>query len=86
MSLSKYNVNYEVLGKGDVLLLMSDGMPELQNENNEMFGYERIRNGFKEVAERKPEEIVGYLKDEGSAWIKDKVPDDDVTFVIIKFK
>ena len=32
------------------------------------------------------EEIIKYLKDEGSKWVNDKNPDDDVTFVVIKVK
>jgi len=86
MNHSQYIATDEVLEKGDVLLLMSDGMPELQNENNEMYDYEQIRVGLKNVAEREPEEIIGYLKDESSAWLNDKDLEDDVTFVVIKVK
>jgi stage II sporulation SpoE-like protein len=86
MNHSQYNVNEKFLDKGDVLLLMSDGMPELHNDNNEMYGYNRIRKGFGDVAEKAPEEIVSYLKNEGSKWMKDNIPDDDVTFVVIKVK
>jgi serine phosphatase RsbU (regulator of sigma subunit) len=86
MNHSKYTVSDLSLAKGDVLLLMSDGMPELQNKHNEMYGYHRIRNSFKKVAHKKPDEIIAYLKDESSAWVKDKDPDDDVTFVVIKVK
>lgn len=44
-------------------------------------GYE-----FEEVADNSPEEIVKKLKDEGSRWVEDNDPDDDVTFVVIKVK
>ena len=71
---------------GDTLLLFSDGFPELKNENEELFGYNRVNKSFKSVAEKKPEEIISYLKDEGSRWVNDKDPDDDVTFVVIKIK
>lgn len=71
---------------GDTILLMSDGFPELQNAKNEMFGYKRARNSFEEVAEKRPEEIITYLKNEGDRWSKNKEPDDDVTFVVIKVK
>ena len=71
---------------GDTILLMSDGFPELQNEQKEMYGYKRVRNSFKEIAEKEPEEIIAYLKEEGSNWVNGKEPDDDVTFVVIKVK
>ncbi len=74
------------LFKGDTLLLMSDGYPELQSDKNEIFGYRRAKNSFEEVAEKEPEEIISYLKDEGSRWSNNKEPDDDVTFVLIKVK
>ena len=86
MDLSQYTVTEQELEKGDVLLLMSDGMPELHNDKNEMYGYQRIHNGFEKVAEKTPEEIINSLKVEGSAWVNDNDPDDDVTFVVIKVK
>ena len=86
MSHSQYNVNEQALEKGDTLLLMSDGLPELLNENEEMYGYKRIRNGFEDVAEKAPEEIISFLKNEGKKWNGDQAPDDDVTFVVIKVK
>jgi len=84
MSLSKYNVKYEVLGKGDVILLMSDGMPELQNDKNEIYGYERSKSEFKSVAIKSPQEIVDHFKNSVSQWLNSKDPHDDVTFVVIK--
>jgi sigma-B regulation protein RsbU (phosphoserine phosphatase) len=81
-----YELKEMELFKGDTLLLMSDGLPELQNEHNEVYGYKRARNSFEEVAEKEPEEIITYLKDEGSRWVNDREPEDDVTFVVIKIK
>ena len=81
-----YELKEMELLKGDTLLLMSDGFPELQNEHNEVYGYKRARNSFEEVAEKEPEEIITYLKEEGSRWVNDRDPDDDVTFVVIKIK
>jgi len=86
MNKSIYNVSDGSLEKGDTLLLMSDGMPELQNNRKEMYGYERIRNRFKDIAEKAPEEIVSYLKNESAGWVNNSDPDDDVTFVVIKLK
>jgi sigma-B regulation protein RsbU (phosphoserine phosphatase) len=81
-----YELKDAELIKGDTLLLMSDGFPELQNEHNEMFGYKRARNSFEEVAEKEPEEIISYLREAGRSWTNNAEPDDDVTFVVIKVK
>jgi serine phosphatase RsbU (regulator of sigma subunit) len=84
------NFPYEIidttLKPGDTILLMSDGLPELENNNKEMYGYKKIRNGFEDVAEKTPEEIISHFKNEGSNWVNDEAPDDDVTFVVIKVK
>jgi serine phosphatase RsbU (regulator of sigma subunit) len=74
------------LSSGDTILIMSDGLPELFNDDKEMFGYKRARNLFEEFAHESPEEIITKLKDAGSEWNNDKDPDDDVTFVVIKVK
>jgi len=81
-----YEIKDTTLNPGDTILLLSDGLPELKNANDEMYGYKRIRNGFEDVAEKAPEEIVSYLKNEGAGWVNNADPDDDVTFVVIKVK
>jgi serine phosphatase RsbU (regulator of sigma subunit)/ligand-binding sensor domain-containing protein len=74
------------LSSGDTILIMSDGFPELFNDEKEMYGYKRARNYFEEIAGESPEEIITKLKNAGSEWTNDKDPDDDVTFVVIKVK
>ncbi len=81
-----YEIKDTTLKAGDTILLMSDGLPELKNNAGEMYGYKKIRNGFEDVAEKSPEDIISYLKNEGSSWVNDEAPDDDVTFVVIKVK
>ncbi len=81
-----YNIIESELNSGDAILLMSDGFPELLNDDNEIFGYKRARNLFEDLANESPENIITKLKHAGSEWIKDADPDDDVTFVVIKIK
>ena len=71
---------------GDTILVYSDGLPELANQNGEMYGYDRTITEFHLVGEKEPEEIVSYLKNSASQWADEKDPDDDVTFVVIKVK
>ena len=86
MSKFPYTVKETELKIGDILLLMSDGFPELMNNNKEMIGYKKIRNIFQEISLGEPEEIISELKKVGSEWIDERDPDDDVTFVVIKVK
>jgi len=81
-----YELKETKLSSGDTILLLSDGLPELKNANDEMYGYKRIHNGFEDVANKAPEDIVRYFKNEGAAWVNHADPDDDVTFVVIKVK
>jgi len=86
MSQSNYTVTDQSLEKEDVLLLLTDGMPELQNEKNELYGYQRLQKCFSQIAEKEPQEIVEHLKNIASRWVNDKDPEDDVSFVVIKVK
>jgi sigma-B regulation protein RsbU (phosphoserine phosphatase) len=81
-----YDVREADLHSGDTILLMSDGFPELLNSEGELYGYQRVRNSFENSAAKAPEEIIDYLKKEGTNWVDNKDPDDDVTFVVIKVK
>ena len=81
-----YEIKDTTLNPGDTILLMSDGLPELKNNTDEMYGYKRIRNGFEDVADKAPEDIISYFKNEGAGWVNNADPDDDVTFVVIKVK
>lgn len=81
-----YKIKECKLNSGDVILLLTDGLPELKNNLDEQFGYRKVRNTFLEISDREPEEIISKLKNAGSDWVNDKDPDDDVTFVVIKVK
>jgi len=81
-----YELSEITLGAGDTILLSSDGFPELFNEKKEMFGYDRVKETFTEVAGKPSEKIIEHLKDTASNWTGGKAPDDDVTFVVIKVK
>jgi serine phosphatase RsbU (regulator of sigma subunit) len=82
----KYSLKEIKYEKGDTLLLMSDGLAELKNENDEQYGYERVKEEFMSVAQKSPNEIVEHLKSSATQWINGIEPDDDITFVVIKVK
>ncbi|NIT60820.1 MAG: SpoIIE family protein phosphatase [Aliifodinibius sp.] len=71
---------------GDTILLMSDGFPELFNEDMEMLDYSRTKEIFVATADRSPEEIITHLKQSAEQWLNGKPQDDDITFVVLKFK
>ena len=84
------NFNYQQeeldLKKGDTVLFMSDGFPEMFNEQNEELGEERAKTLFLEAAEKSPEQIIEHLVKAGKKWANGQDQKDDVTFMIIRFK
>jgi sigma-B regulation protein RsbU (phosphoserine phosphatase) len=79
-----YKVIQENLDKGDTVLLLSDGLPELKNPNGESFDYPRVEKIFRDVADEAPQTIIDRLVDAGEIWRKETMPDDDVTLMVIK--
>ncbi len=74
------------MNKGDVLLLMSDGLIELFNTKREQLGMERIKTVLKENANLTPEGISQKITELMKQWLGDKKTEDDVTFLILKAK
>ncbi|MEO8276698.1 MAG: SpoIIE family protein phosphatase [Thermoanaerobaculia bacterium] len=77
------------LAPGDVLLLTSDGFPELPNSAGEPLGYERARSLFADVALRSAGEIVAALQTAAAEWSTSAAgeapaPTDDVTFLVLR--
>ncbi len=72
------------ISSGDALLLLSDGLPELHNDANTIFGYEKVAQVFEECAEKTATEIVDRFKHESREWMPSSEPDDDITFAVIK--
>ena len=80
-----YTADKIEMNHGDVILLLSDGFPELQNDQSEQYGYARLVGILSKIAVKNADEIISELKNEVSNWTT-KEPDDDITFVVIKVK
>ena len=74
------------LGSGDVVVMMSDGLPERFNREGEMFDYSRTMETVAKAALRSPREIIECLVGAGETWANGRPQDDDVTFVVLKVK
>ena len=84
------NASYKILEKelksGDTILLLTDGLPEQMNANEEMFDYSRVKNHFNEIIENTPDNIIEKFVEAGDGWMNGRVQDDDITFVVIRIK
>lgn len=81
-----YSVTKLNLNSGDIILMMSDGYPELQNTDGELLGYELCCKYLQESASKTPNQIIDFMNKKGLEHITDNEPEDDVTFVVIKVK
>jgi len=74
------------LSPGDTIMLMSDGVPELFNEQGEIFDYDRVKATFAEVASQTPGKIIEHFVSVGEAWANGKGQQDDMPFIVLKVK
>lgn len=74
------------LETGDSILLLSDGLPELFNDQKEMFDYHRVKATFEKVGHENPERIIDSFIEVAEQWRNGRAQGDDVTFVVLKVK
>ncbi len=72
--------------RGDTILLISDGLPEMTNDNDEQFEYFRISKLFKEVGNKSPQAIIDALVEASEEWLNGKPLEDDITLLVLKIK
>lgn len=80
----QYQQREVALACGDVVLLMSDGLPERFNAQQEMLDYAPIKQIFAEVHSLPSREIIQQLVALGERWADGQAQDDDITFVVVK--
>ncbi|HYO12007.1 MAG TPA: SpoIIE family protein phosphatase, partial [Thermoanaerobaculia bacterium] len=71
---------------GDAILLLTDGLPELQNLEGEPLGYPRVRSLFEGLGDKAPEKIIAGLTEAAESWAGGQAAGDDVTLVVIKVR
>ena len=69
---------------GDVMIFLSDGLPEATNTNDEMLGYEAVYDCMLENIDQEPQDLLDTLSKLGSDWIKGTQLDDDITLLVVK--
>jgi serine phosphatase RsbU (regulator of sigma subunit)/ligand-binding sensor domain-containing protein len=80
------------LAPGDVVFLLSDGLPERFNRQGESFGYERLLIELRHVADTyrrsghrlRAEELLRRLARAGDGWSGDEPLRDDVTLLVLR--
>ena len=70
--------------KGDVLLQLSDGLPEAPNKNGELFDYHRVQSLLALNVKKSAAQIKSSLIESADNWLEGANNPDDITFIVIK--
>ena len=70
--------------KGDLIVMISDGLPELPNPNEEILDYEKVEQCLKNNSKKGAEEIKDALVNLSEEWSNGILNPDDITIVVIK--
>ncbi|MEI6585661.1 MAG: SpoIIE family protein phosphatase [Sediminibacterium sp.] len=70
--------------KGDICIMLSDGLPELPNLKNEMLDYPKVFNCILENSQKSAEELKESLVKLADDWAGGVMNPDDITIVILK--
>ena len=79
-----FDVQKKKFNKDDVLVMLSDGLPEAENDAGELYDYKRVMKLITKNATKTAEEIKDKMIGEVDIWLDGRVPDDDVSIVVIK--
>jgi serine phosphatase RsbU (regulator of sigma subunit) len=72
------------LCKGDILVVYSDGLPDAQNERDEMFGEDRLLNIIRQEAPRGSHALELKLLSAIEEFTQGTPQTDDITFVVVE--
>jgi serine phosphatase RsbU (regulator of sigma subunit) len=81
-----YKCEQRELEKNDILLFMSDGFPELFNQQNKIIGYDAVPGILHKNANKEPQAIIDTFVSHIKSWAQGRANDDDITFVVLKIQ
>jgi sigma-B regulation protein RsbU (phosphoserine phosphatase) len=71
---------------GDILVIISDGLPEAPNLAGDLFDYHKLQNLITTYGNFNAQEVINQLMLEADKWLSGKHNPDDITLVVIKHK
>ena len=84
------NVHYDEkttsFNSGDILVIITDGLPEAPNLKGELFDYLKLQNLIASYHHDTAQGVIDKLMLEADSWLDGKHNPDDITLVVIKQK
>ena len=78
---------YEIrLEPGDKLFVYTDGVPEAQDPDGNMFQMERMINALNEDPDASPEQILGNVRGSIGRFVREAEQFDDLTMLCLEYK
>ena len=71
---------------GDVLIQLSDGLPEAPNAKGELYDYDRLKSLIQASGQLSAQKIIDVLIESVDQWLEGNRNPDDITLVVIKRK
>jgi serine phosphatase RsbU (regulator of sigma subunit) len=69
---------------GDELILFSDGVIDIQNENEEYFGKERMLEAVEANIDKSAAEQIGFIANSIYSFCANREQNDDITIIVLK--
>jgi sigma-B regulation protein RsbU (phosphoserine phosphatase) len=82
LSFQDYHFNWE---SGQIMLIGTDGIWETENNADEKFGKERVKEIIRQNQKSSAWDILQTVTDRLAAFRENNTPQDDITLVVIKF-
>ena len=73
------------LGKGDTLFLYTDGAPEANDKDNNMFGMDRLVEALNKDPDKNPAGLIDAVKESISEFVGEADQFDDLTMMCFKY-
>ena len=75
---------HTTFNSGDILVIISDGLPEAPNLTGDLFDYQKLQDLISTYGDKSAQEVIDQLMVEADAWLSGKHNPDDITLVVIK--
>ncbi len=72
------------MAEGDLLFLMTDGLPELRDQSGNILGYETPKKLLQKYVQLNPDQVLKAFEEEISSFSNGVSLADDITLIVLK--